>query len=63
MEKIGLYGGTFAPPHYGHIHAVKTFLDAIPVDRLLIMPTFLPPHSFPGARLFHQEDFCLLEYA
>ncbi len=49
MEKIGLYGGTFAPPHYGHIHAVKTFLDAIPVDRLLVMPTFLPPHKAKAA--------------
>lgn len=45
MERIGLYGGTFAPPHYGHIHAVKTFLAAIPVDRLFVMPTYQPPHK------------------
>lgn len=49
MEKLGLYGGTFAPPHYGHIHAVKAFLDAIPVDRLLVMPAFLPPHKVKAA--------------
>ena len=45
MERIGLYGGTFAPPHHGHVHAAKAFLKAIPVDRLLIMPTFQPPHK------------------
>lgn len=45
MEKIGLYGGTFAPPHRGHIHAVQAFLAHIPVDELLIMPTFVPPHK------------------
>lgn len=45
MEKIGLYGGTFAPPHRGHVHAVHTFLKHIPVDELLVMPTFVPPHK------------------
>ena len=45
MEKIGLYGGTFAPPHLGHVHAVHAFLAHIPVDELLVMPTFVPPHK------------------
>lgn len=45
MEKIGLYGGTFAPPHLGHVHAVHAFLQHIPVDELLVMPTFVPPHK------------------
>ena len=49
MEKIGLYGGTFAPPHLGHVHAARAFLRAIPVDRLLIMPTFQPPHKAKAA--------------
>lgn len=49
MEKIGLYGGTFAPPHRGHIHAVHAFLAHIPVDELLIMPTFVPPHKVQAA--------------
>lgn len=49
MEKIGLYGGTFAPPHYGHIHAVKTFLNAVSLDKVLIMPTFQPPHKAKAA--------------
>ena len=49
MEKIGLYGGTFAPPHLGHVHAARAFLRAIPVDRLLVMPTFQPPHKAKAA--------------
>jgi len=49
MERIGLYGGTFAPPHLGHIHAVRTFLNAVPVDRLLVMPTYLSPHKDQAA--------------
>lgn len=49
MEKIGLYGGTFAPPHRGHIHAVHAFLAHVPVDELLVMPTFVPPHKVQAA--------------
>lgn len=45
MEKIGLYGGTFAPPHLGHIHAVHAFLAHVQIDELLVMPTFVPPHK------------------
>lgn len=45
MEVLGLYGGTFGPPHMGHIHAARVFLSEIPMDKLIIMPTFLPPHK------------------
>ena len=45
MEVLGLYGGTFGPPHMGHVYAAQVFLSEIPMDKLLIMPTFLPPHK------------------
>lgn len=44
-ERIGLFGGTFAPPHKGHIHAAETMLEYLDPDRLIIMPTFIPPHK------------------
>lgn len=40
-----MFGGTFAPPHLGHLHAAKTFLQEVSLDELIIMPTFLPPHK------------------
>lgn len=43
--RLGIYGGTFSPPHVGHIHAVKSFLSAVALDTLLIMPTCVPPHK------------------
>ena len=49
MERIGLYGGTFAPPHLGHVHAAKVFLASVPLDRLLIMPAGSPPHKTKAA--------------
>lgn len=44
-RKTGLFGGTFAPPHLGHLHAARTFLSAMALDELLIMPACLPPHK------------------
>ena len=44
-KKTGLFGGTFAPPHLGHLHAAETFLREVELDELIIMPTFLPPHK------------------
>lgn len=43
--RLGIYGGTFSPPHLGHVKAAREFIKAAELDRLLIMPTFLPPHK------------------
>lgn len=43
--RIGIYGGTFNPPHIGHIHAAASFISAVDLDKLLIVPTYIPPHK------------------
>ncbi len=43
--KIGIYGGTFSPVHLGHKKAADRFFDEFGLDKLLIMPTFIPPHK------------------
>lgn len=45
ISRLGIYGGTFAPVHNGHIGAARAFLESGLCDLLLIMPTFLPPHK------------------
>ena len=44
-ERIGIYGGTFSPPHLGHQRAAEAFAAKISPDKLLIMPAFTPPHK------------------
>ena len=44
-SKLGIYGGTFNPPHNGHIYAAEKFIEACNLDKLLIMPALIPPHK------------------
>lgn len=43
--KIGIYGGTFDPPHLGHMEAARASVAALGLDRLLFMPAKQPPHK------------------
>ncbi len=43
--KIGIYGGTFNPPHLGHLAAARAAADALALDRLIFVPAGIPPHK------------------
>ncbi len=43
--KIGIYGGTFNPPHLGHMAAAKTAVQVLGLDKLLLIPAATPPHK------------------
>lgn len=43
--KIGVLGGTFNPPHKGHLAAANAVYQALELDRVLFIPTNLPPHK------------------
>ena len=43
--KIGIYGGTFDPPHIGHISAARQAGKAIDADKVLLIPAGIPPHK------------------
>lgn len=45
MERIGIYGGAFNPPHMGHVQAARYALDALRLDRLLVIPSCGSPHK------------------
>ena len=45
MEKIGIFGGTFNPIHKGHIHLIEACCGAFSFDRVLLIPTGVPPHK------------------
>ncbi len=43
--KIGIYGGTFDPPHLGHMEAARAAVAALGLDRLIFVPAKQPPHK------------------
>jgi nicotinate-nucleotide adenylyltransferase len=43
--KIGVFGGTFDPPHIGHLAAAQDACVALSLDRLLFVPAAEPPHK------------------
>lgn len=45
MRTVGIYGGTFSPPHMGHYRALASFISAFSPDQTYVIPTFLPPHK------------------
>ena len=45
MERIGIYGGSFNPPHIGHTLAASEMIEKLRLDRLLIIPAAIPPHK------------------
>lgn len=45
MERIGIYGGTFNPPHLGHFRGAQYALEQLRLDRLLMIPAHTAPHK------------------
>ena len=47
--RVLLFGGTFDPPHNGHIHLLQQAIRAVAPDWVVVMPACLPPHKAPSA--------------
>ena len=45
MRKIGILGGTFNPPHIGHLIMASEVQEALELDEVRLMPTAIPPHK------------------
>lgn len=49
MKKVGILGGTFNPPHMGHLMVANEVKHALGLDEVHLMPTAVPPHkTAPG---------------
>ncbi len=40
---IALYGGSFDPPHLGHLHVVHTALKRLDIEKVIVVPAFVNP--------------------
>ncbi|ABV32963.1 MULTISPECIES: nicotinate (nicotinamide) nucleotide adenylyltransferase [Pseudothermotoga] len=44
-NKIGIFGGSFNPPHIGHLIISQYAIEMLQLDLLYIVPTYIPPHK------------------
>lgn len=44
-KRIGLLGGTFNPIHSGHLRAARLVQERFSLDRVLFIPSYIPPHK------------------
>jgi nicotinate-nucleotide adenylyltransferase len=60
MARVGLLGGTFNPPHLGHLVCAQEAHWTLGLDRVLLVPARVPPHKVveadPGAE--HRVAMC-----
>ena len=45
MDRIGVFGGTFNPPHVGHLIVAETARESLHLDKVLFVPSAFPPHK------------------
>ncbi len=45
MNRVGLFGGSFDPPHRGHLQPVLAAQEQLGLDTVLYLPTARPPHK------------------
>ncbi len=65
MTRIGIYGGTFSPPHNGHLQAAKAFMEQMWLDFLYVIPAATPPHKAMESSVSaeHRLEMCRRAFA
>ena len=60
--RIAIVGGTFSPPHNGHVALALCARDGLKADRVLIMPNAAPPHKFCGVSKLDRREMTRLAF-
>lgn len=63
MKKIGILGGTFDPPHHGHLLIANEVLFALGLDEIWFMPNQEPPHKQKSQLISNRDRVEMLRLA
>jgi len=62
-ERIGIFGGTFNPVHSGHVRAAAEVQARFAIDRVLFVPSFIPPHKETAEVASPRDRMAMVELA
>jgi nicotinate-nucleotide adenylyltransferase len=63
MKKIGILGGTFDPPHFGHLIMANEVASQLNLDSVWFLPNQVPPHKVKTSSTTTVERLQMLEKA
>lgn len=63
MHKIGILGGSFNPPHTGHLIIANEVLHSLGLDQIWFMPNQVPPHKNVDFPVSHKDRLEMLKLA
>lgn len=63
MKNIGIYGGTFNPPHIGHLITAECVRESIGLDEILFIPSYISPHKQEGEEFSVSDRFEMMQRA
>jgi nicotinate-nucleotide adenylyltransferase len=61
--RIGIFGGAFNPVHNGHLHLADCYLEALKLDKILFVPTSVPPHKTADGLISGEHRINMLRLA
>ena len=61
--RIGLFGGTFNPIHFGHLRPILEIKESFALDRIYFIPSSLPPHKAPIGIADAKDRYHMIELA
>jgi nicotinate-nucleotide adenylyltransferase len=63
MRRIGIFGGSFDPVHYGHLLLAENAREQCRLDRVIFVPAGLPPHKQDQPRASAEDRIAMLQLA
>ena len=64
MHRIGIYGGSFNPPHIGHVQAARQAYQALGLEKILLVPDSIAPHkTFPEGTPTPEQRYEMIRLA
>jgi nicotinate-nucleotide adenylyltransferase len=63
MPTVGIFGGSFNPPHIAHLIVAETVRDQFGLDRVLWIPNYSPPHKSDGDLAMAEDRYAMTEQA